>query len=224
MMGSRLLVAGVLGLGLAASTVSAAEITGEYLEARTCDVYTGPCFANGEIGLTGHEAVLAWKVDEGTWAGQNLTGLGVALIVKSDQTLAFGGSFYVEPERVESVVVFDNKATEAQQAALLDFVKEHAPKLTREIKRVERAPISLTNDHLSGKGLFVAGKLAKIETRGMKKGDCVCTNEAVFYPPLATVENSHPAYTLEMAFDGKGLDRNWQTINKRSAFQATFAY
>ena len=58
-----LLLAGCLTI-LAATPGFGAEISGEYLEARSCDVWTGPCFANGEIGLSGKEAVLAWKVDK----------------------------------------------------------------------------------------------------------------------------------------------------------------
>ena len=75
---------------------------------------------------------------------------------------------------------------------------------------------------ISGKGVFTAGKLAKIETRALAKGDCVCSNESVIYPPLSKVDNAHPAYTLNMTYDGKGLDRTWSTVNKRSAFLATF--
>ena len=36
-----------------------AAIKGDYIEARSADVYTGPCFANGEVGLVGNEAILA---------------------------------------------------------------------------------------------------------------------------------------------------------------------
>jgi hypothetical protein len=211
----------LLVLGVA-STCFAAEISGEYLEARTCDVYTGPCFANGEIGIAGKEAVMAWRVDEGSWAGQDLAGLGVALIIKANDTLGFGGSFFVKPDKIAAVIVVDEKADEDQKMALVQFVKESAPELTKDLIKIESAPISLTNDHLSGKGVFKAGKLAKIETRKLAKGDCVCSNESVIYPPLNKVENAHPAYTLNMTFDGKGLDRTWSTVNKRSAFLATF--
>jgi hypothetical protein len=200
----------------------AAEISGEYLEARTCDVYTGPCFANGEIGIAGKEAVMAWKVDEGTWAGQDLAGLGVALIVKANDTLGFGGSFTVKPDRITAVIVVDDKASPEQAQALVRFVKENARHLTGDVVKVEKAPITLTNNHLSGKGVFSAGRLAKIETRKMAKGDCVCSNEVVFYPPLTKVDNAHPAYTLDMTFAGTGLNSTWTTINKRSAFLATF--
>src|SRR5262249_19308761 len=51
---------------VAASTSLAGEITGQYVEARTCDIYTGPCFANADTGLTGKHAVMAWKIDKGS--------------------------------------------------------------------------------------------------------------------------------------------------------------
>ena len=37
-------------------------ISGDYLEVRSCDVYTGPCFANAEMNLTGKEGMLLWSV------------------------------------------------------------------------------------------------------------------------------------------------------------------
>ena len=215
------LVVCLVALG-AVSTGRAAEISGEYLEARTCDVYTGPCFANGEIGIAGKEAVMAWRVDEGSWAGQSLSGLGAALIVKANDTLGFGGSFTVNPDRITAVIVVDKNATDEQRDALVQFVKESAPHLTKDVVKIESAPITLTNDHLSGKGIFSAGNLAKIETRALAKGDSICSNEQVFYPPLNKVDNAHPAYTLNMTYEGKALDQTWKTINKRSAFLATF--
>lgn len=216
-----ILTAGILTLS-GSSLVFGAGITGEYLEARTCDVYTGPCFANGEIGLAGKEAVMAWKVDEGGFGGQDLAGLGAALIIKANDTLGFGGGFTVKPDKIAAVIVVDETANAEQAEALVQFVKENVPHLTRDVVRVEKAPITLTNDHLSGKGVFTAGKLAKIETRKLAKGDCICSNEMVFYPPLAKVENAHPAYTLNMSYDGNGLNSTWTTVNKRSAFLATF--
>lgn len=216
-----LLLACLTTLGVV-STSTAAEISGEYLEARTCDVYTGPCFANGEVGIAGKEAVMAWKVDEGKWAGEELSGLGVALVIKANDTLGFGGSFYVKPDKIVAVIVVDEQATASQKAALVKFVTDSAPHLTKDVVKVESAAMTLTNDHLAGKGVFSAGKLAKIETRALAKGDCVCSNEVVFYPPLNKVDNAHPAYTLNMTFDGKGLDQTWSTVNKRSAFMGTF--
>jgi len=42
-----------------------ADIHGQYVEARTADIYTGPCFANSEVELTGNLAVLGWKIEKG---------------------------------------------------------------------------------------------------------------------------------------------------------------
>src|SRR5439155_27171819 len=113
---------------------------------------------------------------EGQWQGQDLAGLGVALIIKANDTLGLGGSFYVNPDKITAVIVVDEKADVEQKAALVHFVKDSAPILTKDVVKVEEAPISLTNDHLSGKGLFTAGKPSKIETRALAKGDCVCSN------------------------------------------------
>src|SRR5262249_23455523 len=69
-------------LGLAATNASAAGIRGDYVEARTADVFTGPCFSNAEIFITGNRAVMAWKVTEGSWNGVDLQGLCIAAAVK----------------------------------------------------------------------------------------------------------------------------------------------
>src|SRR5258708_4948892 len=50
----------LFGSGIA----SAAGLRGDYVEARTADVFTGPCFSNAEIFIYGNQAVLAWKVTE----------------------------------------------------------------------------------------------------------------------------------------------------------------
>ncbi len=214
----------LLGLALVVPSVArAGEIRGEYLEARTCDIYTGPCFANGEIGLTGREAVMAWKVDEGAWNGVDLKGKAVALVIRADDTLGFGGTFSSNPKQIDAVLLVDNTATDEQVEALTRFVKDSASVLTKSIRRVEKAPISLDNDFVSGKGTFKAGNLAKIETRGLRGGDCICSNESVIYSPLTSVDNVKAAYTVNMTFDGKGLGGTWTTINKRSAFLGTFS-
>jgi hypothetical protein len=71
----------------------AAAISGHYLEARTADVYTGPCFANSEVNLAGREAILAWRVADGGWNGMDLAGLSVVAVIAAEATLgdAAGG-------------------------------------------------------------------------------------------------------------------------------------
>ena len=200
----------------------AGTITGEYLEARTCDVYTGPCFANAEMSLAGKEAVMAWKVEKGTWQNVTIDGLGVALVVKAEGTLGSDGVFPMKPGKTAAVIIVDENASAAQRDALVAFVKDRAKDLTKNVLNVVSAPIKLENDHLEGKGVFSAGKLASIETRKMRKNDCVCTNEMIYYQPLTKVENFSPAYALRQSYQGESLNGKWTNNNTRSAFLATF--
>ncbi len=216
-----LLLTSVLLL-VSAETTFAETITGEYLEARTCDVYTGPCFANAEMALAGKEAVLAWKIEKGTWKDVTIDGLGVALVVKAEGTLGSDGVFPMKPGKTAAVIIVDEDASAEQRDALVAFVKSNAKDLTKNVLKVVSAPIKLENDHLEGKGVFSAGKLASIETRKMKKNDCVCTNELIYYQPLTKVENFSPAYTLSQSYQGDSLNNKWTNNNTRSAFLATF--
>ncbi|MCC7419732.1 MAG: DUF1326 domain-containing protein [Planctomycetaceae bacterium] len=209
-------------LALSASVASAATITGEYVEARSCDVYTGPCFANAQMNAAGKEALMAWKVDQGTWNGVSLDGLGVALVVNAEGTLGDTGVFKLSSGKTKSVILVDEKASDAQLDALVAFVRDTAKDLSGDVTQIDRVPFSLKNDHVTGKGVFKAGKVASIETRGLKKGDCICTNEIVYYKPLTKVENSHPAFATQWAFQGNGLGNKWSVNGQRSAFLATF--
>ncbi|MDZ4687521.1 MAG: DUF1326 domain-containing protein [Planctomycetaceae bacterium] len=201
---------------------SAAQISGEYLEARSCDVYTGPCFANAEMDLAGKEAVMAWKVEDGGWNNVSLVGLSVAVVANSEKTMGDTGVFRMKAGKIRSVILVDERANPAQQAALVEFVKATAKDYTQHVVKVQSVPMSLENNHLAGQGLFTAGEVAKIETRGLGKGDCVCTNEMVFYQPLNKVADFSPAYSNTLSYTGDGLDNTFTNHNQRSAFLATF--
>ena len=204
------------------NSLEAATIEGEYLEARSCNVYTGPCFANAEMSMAGKEAIMAWKVDQGTWNETKLDGLGVALVVTADQTLGDDGVFGQTPTKTKAVVLVDQKANESQKSALIAFAKDSAKKLAENIVRIEEVPFTLENDHVEARGVFAAGNVAKIETRALKSGDCVCSNEIRYYEPLTKVDNSHPAFALSHKFLGQGLDSKWTSADQRSAYMATF--
>ena len=65
-----------------AAGLPARGLSGNYIEARTADVFTGPCFANGEVEMNGKEAVFAWKIGSGAWQGVNLDGLSVVGVIR----------------------------------------------------------------------------------------------------------------------------------------------
>lgn len=216
-----------LSLLFAASAVwagglPATNIHGEYVEARTADVYTGPCFANAEVELQGDLAVMGWRVSKGTFQGVNLDGLGVVGVVRASATL---GDVHNSAYPVKSVIIVDERANIEQRRALKAFAQRMAGDLLTDVVRVEYAPIDLTlenNDLHGAKAELVAGSLAKIATRPINKNDHLCSNEEVWYAPLTKVDHAMPAYTLAHSFKGKGLGTMWSSPEKRSAFVASF--
>jgi hypothetical protein len=211
-------------LALVFGTVAVAgDLKGDYLETRTCDVYTGPCFANGQVGLTGKDAIMAWNIERGSYDGVNLAGLKVAVVTTASDTLGFGGTLVVNPENIRSVIIVDSAASLRQRAALVGFAAEFA-RHAGEIVKVLSSPIDMTVDHFSAAAHLDAGNLARIATRKLGSGDCVCSNETAFYPPLCEVKNAVPAYTVDGAFAGSGLGTQWSNPGTRSSFLASFSY
>jgi hypothetical protein len=219
----KLFVLAVAALAFSSTAVSAAGIRGDYLETRSCDVYTGPCFANAELGLTGRQAIMAWSIDEGDFQGVDLSGLKAIVVVRSADTLGFGVGIKVRNELNKSVILLDSRATAEQLAALEKFARAKAGATAGEVTRIAALPIEMKLDHVEMVATLKAGDEVNMLTRKLKNGDCVCTNEQIYYPPLVEVENSEPAYTVASAFQGRGLGANWSHNQSRSSFLATFA-
>lgn len=196
------------------------SIRGDYLEARTADVYTGPCFANGEVNLTGKKAVMAWKVRKGSWQGVDVDGLSVVAVVKARATL---GDPYTNPYPARSVLVIDEKATNDQRKALVSFARSMGGELLDDVLGVHTAPIETNFNGKPGFASVKAGDIVELRTRALTHDDHICGNEFVFYPPLTEVSNATPAYTLAHAFRGGDLNSTWSCPLKRSAFVAEFA-
>src|SRR5437588_8116903 len=96
----------VLALALMAAPVSAAGVSGAYIEARTCDVWTGPCFANAEMNIGGKHAVLGWKVDKGTINDVRLDGLSVVAVIATSDTLGLE-----QTGPAKAILIVDDKAS-----------------------------------------------------------------------------------------------------------------
>ena len=211
-----------LALLLATATPLLAEISGDYLEVRTCDVYTGPCFANAEMGLSGKEAILVWSVRQGEWKNTSLDGLKVIAVVKTDDTL---GDQSYQPRTGKAVLVVDAKATSEQREALLDFARARAGKLIGEVANVKSLNIEANLDACKGGGcaLVKAGNLINISTRCLGDKDHACGNESTYYPPLTEVNGAYPAFTELATFKGTGLNVTFEATGQRSAFLASFS-
>jgi hypothetical protein len=217
---TRVFLGGFVFAALAAAATPSIQLNGNYVEARTADVYTGPCFANSEAQLVGELGVFGWQVGKGNWKGVALDGLSVVAAVKANSTLG-GGQTYP----VKAVLLVDERANVAQREALQQFARRMAGDLLQQVVRVEPMKIEFAVEGDSiheARVRLTAGTLAQIQTRGLHTGDHICSNEEVWYPPLAETEHAMPAYTVQHRFSGEGLNATWSSPEKRSAFVGTF--
>ena len=198
------------------------RLHGEYVEARTADIFTGPCFANAEVNLMGDLAVFGWRVSKGSFDGVSLDGLGVVGVVKASATL---GDVHTNAYPVKSVLIVDERATPEQRMALQKFAARMGGDLMNQVVKVVYAPVDLTvknNNIHSATATLKAGAIAEITTRAIHDGDHICTNEEVWYQPLTKLEHAMPAYSLAHSYQGDGLGTTWKSPEKRSAFVGTF--
>jgi hypothetical protein len=216
---TRWLILVAIALFFVASPAWAGGITGQYLEARTADVYTGPCFANSDMNVAGKNAVLAWKIDKGTLDDVCLDGLGVVVVVAASDTLGLK-----QTGAARSVLIVDERATEAQRQALIRLAKRQAGDLVGEVKGIETAAIELSvGECLDGGCAHLHAGSAHIATRCIDpKHDKHCGNETAFYPPLAPCVQASCAVATEHAFTGKGLNQTWKDGERRSAYIGSF--
>lgn len=210
----------LLPILVAINATPAPAVRGEYVEARTCDVFAGSCFANADTGLTGKNAVLAWKVQAGTVAGTKIDGLGVVAVVSAKETL---GLKQAAPGR--AIVIVDDRATPAQRDALVAFARKQAGTLIGEVIDVRAAKVDLTICNCDGEGCATlkAGNV-KLTTRCIDVDhDRACGNETTLYAPLTRGVAVKAAMATEHSFSGKGLNETWSDTNRRGAFVGTFA-
>ena len=143
----RAIIAAAL-IGVAASPLLAGAkhtVSGAYVEARTAEVFTGGCIMNSEAETVGKQAVLAWKVDRGSFNGITIDGLSIVAALSGDRNLGMtemGG----EKPAVRTAMFVDQRANAAQQIALVAMASELSRGLVGTIVQVTPAPIEFA-DH-----------------------------------------------------------------------------
>ncbi|HKI37835.1 MAG TPA: DUF1326 domain-containing protein [Gemmataceae bacterium] len=197
---------------------SAAGLTGQYVECRTCDVWTGPCFANAEM-TAGHNAVVGWKVEKGVFDGAKLDGLSVVAVIDAAETL---GLEQTGPAR--AILIVDEKASAAQRDALVKLAKGQGGDLLKNVVKVETAPITFDACLCQENGCAkLSAGSAKVETRCLNSHhDKKCGNEYAYYPPLAKNVSATAAVAVEHGYSGKGLKHTWKESERRGAYVGSF--
>jgi hypothetical protein len=215
-----LLAAAVIAAAASPGLVAASKVvSGQYVEARTAEVFTGGCIMGSEAETMGRQAVLAWKVGSGSFNGVALDGLSVIAAVAGDVNLGLrelGGA----KANARSAMIVDERANPAQRLALVAMAQRLAGGIIGTVVQVTPSAIEFADQ---GKAIHVAASQVSLDVSKDMPHDPTCGAMQWFHP-LASVERATIGVADQHAFRGTGLGTKWSDPNKRSAFFGTFAY
>ena len=208
------LTAGTLAAG------SSGTISGEYVEARTAEVFAGGCVMNSEAETVGRQAVMAWKIDRGSYQGVSLDGLAVVAALNGDRNLGMREMGGEAPQNVRAALVVDARATDAQRDALVAMARDLSKDVVQEIVSVTPAQITYRGDT---DRIAVSAPNVQLTVNKQLKHDPSC-GAMQWFRPLTTVRQGTLGVAEAHAFSGAALGTKWSDPNKRSAFFAKFTY
>jgi hypothetical protein len=218
-MNRAIAIAALVGLAVSPILAGGKSITGDYVEARTAEIFTGGCIMGSEAETVGKQAVLAWKVDRGSFNGVSLDGLSVVAAVAGDKNLGIaeiGGG----KANVRSAVIVDQRANGAQQLALVAMATELSKGTVSNIVQVTQAPIEFANQ---GGMINVATNQVALSVNKAMTHDPTCGAMQWFHAFVPSADATM-GVAEKNAFSGTVLGTKWSDPNKRSAFFGSFAY
>lgn len=212
-----LATAAILALG-AGLNASDPVITGDYVEARTAEVFTGGCIMGSEGEVSGREALMAWRVRQGAFNGVPLDGLSVVAMVAADINLGTHELGGAAPETIKTMLMVDARATGAQQRALAAMARALAPDVIRETAATRTTEIDF--DH-NGHDVRVAAGDASLDVAAHVEHSPEC-GAIRWFSPLARVADAEAGLTRTFKWSGTGLGAQWTQIDRKSSFVGTF--
>jgi hypothetical protein len=214
------LAGALVGLGAVAGLRAADPIvTGDYVEARTSEVFTGPCIMGSEGEVSGKEAILAWRVSRGAMNGVTLDGLSVVAVVAADRHLSMHEFGAPAPKSIKSVVMIDSRATAAQQRALLSLARSLAPAVMTDVVATKTVPITFRKDK---EGVAVSAGAAKLDIATEFEHPATC-GAARWFGTLSRTDGSKPGLTRSQEWSGAEFGSQWTQYDRKSSFFGTFS-
>jgi len=198
------------------------RLIGEYVEARTAEVFAGGCIMNSEAETMGRQAIMAWKITSGSFDGVALDGLTVAAAVAGDRNLGMREMGGEEPTAVKAIITVDPRATAVQRDALVHLVRQLSRGLITEVVRVDTAKITFATSQ-NYVEVSVPDQGIQLTVNKAMKHDPSC-GAMQWFKPFTTMAQSAMGVAETHSFSGPGLGTKWSAPDKRSAFFGTFVY
>jgi hypothetical protein len=203
---------------LALSASGPTTISGDYVEARTGEVFAGGCIVGSEGEAGGREAIMAWRVGRGQVNGVALDGLSIVAVIASDVNLSTHEIGGVAPTNIKTAIRVDERATPAQRDALVTMARSLAPAVVRDVIDLKAVPISFTRT--AERLAVTAGEASmEVETKVDHSPSCGAIQ---WYDPLAKLSGSKLGHTKSEAWTGSSLGTQWSMGDKRASFFGAF--
>jgi hypothetical protein len=202
-------------LAAPATAASSSPIRGDYIEDRSNHVYGCYCEWSGESQTGGREAVLAWSIDEGAYAGTPLRGVRMAAVIVGERTLSLGDA----PRK--SILVLDSAAGEAQRKAAEALLRSRYRALLGEVIGVRSLPIRFRKG--AEDATLAVGDAVKIEMRRASPKQDGMLGAVLWFDPFIALEESTVGTTLEVRYSGSDFDHRWQrTVPEMTGYFGRF--
>jgi hypothetical protein len=209
------LLGAALVLAAAGRATAAPAVSGDYLEARTANVYIGACHAGSEHGTMGREAVLAWHVRDGAWNGTDLAGQKAVVVLAGDENLAR------DDVKRTSVLYLDKSASPAQRVAMEAMLRARYGKALGAVQNTLAAPITLVESE--GSYRLRVGDAVRLDVSKEASRTCCTMPMEVWYQPFVPVQGSRIGYTAMNAFQGAQRMPSWSRVGQNSAIFGAFS-
>lgn len=188
---------------------------GSVLELHSCELYAGGCVVSSEATLGGRYMLQAWNFTGGTVDGTSLAGLQLAALHSGSRNLA-----EQKADAADVVVYLPEKATKAQRAALVSWLKTTQPGFKTVRFQTRVAPLQFTRNETGYS--FNAGKFLNVRTASLEsceKGSC---GESLWYSPRANTSIFTVAVNNGSHVSEPLLKLRWDEGGKRSIFLGRF--
>jgi hypothetical protein len=200
---------------IAGAAHAAPAVTGDYVESRSANVYVGACHHEGELLTAGQNAVMAWNIGEGEYAGVDLKGVRVLAVVSGDKNLCF------DDAKRQSALYVSDSATPAQREAVVAMLKERAAKALGELLSVKTVPLEF-----DASGQTYRVQAAGVAFMKIKKetGELCCKQPYKLWDkPFVSVKDAKAGYCLGVEFKDATLLKTWKASDQNNAYFGQFS-
>jgi hypothetical protein len=208
-----------LGLAVAAlattgAALAAPAVSGDYIESRSLSIYAGACHYGGEAVTAGQETVMAWRIKNGAWDGQNLDGLSVVAVVNGPENLA------LNPDGHHSLLYVDQSASPEQRDALVKMLTSNYGKMLGNIAAVKSDPVTFDMKERSYRVRVPGAVYVAADKYPCEK--CVMPHQ-VWYTPFVPVTGAQVARSIRTEFKESVPNfSTWSKEDSNSAYVAEF--